>query len=67
MQISLLSCKSLIFISRIFYLIVDLAVVDTDDGANHFGKDDHVAQVGLHGSRLLENVRCLKVLLVILK
>ena len=30
-----------------------LAVVDADDGANHLGDDDHVAQVGLDDGRLL--------------
>ena len=27
--------------------VEDLAVVDSNDGSNHFGQNDHVAQVGL--------------------
>lgn len=30
-----------------------LSVVDTADGTDHFGDDDHVSQVGLDGSGLL--------------
>eukprot|EP01084_Bolivina_argentea_P298334 514089_1 len=33
-----------------------LAVVDTDDGADHLGHDDHVAQVGADGLGLLTNL-----------
>ena len=33
--------------------IEDLAVVNTDDGADHFGHNDHVAQVRLHGLGLV--------------
>lgn len=34
-------------------LVERLAVVDADDGADHLGHDDHVAQVGAHGLGLL--------------
>ena len=34
-------------------LVEGLAVVDTDDGAGHFGDDDHVPQVGLDDVGLL--------------
>jgi hypothetical protein len=30
-----------------------LSVVDTNDGSDHLGYDDHVSQVCLYGSRLL--------------
>lgn len=33
--------------------VEDLAVVDTDDAADHLGDDDHVAQVGLDDGGLL--------------
>lgn len=36
-----------------FNLVEGLAVVDTDDGADHLGDDDHVTEVGLDGRRLL--------------
>lgn len=36
-----------------FDLVEDLAVVDTDNGANHFRDNDHVTEVGLDNSRLL--------------
>jgi len=32
--------------------VEDFAVVDADDGANHLGDDDHIAEVGLDDSRL---------------
>ena len=35
------------------YDIEMFAVVNGDDGTDHCGKDHHVAQVGLHGLRLL--------------
>eukprot|EP00850_Spirogloea_muscicola_P005644 SM000026S08893 [mRNA] locus=s26:315519:319069:+ [translate_table: standard] len=34
-------------------LVEDLAIVDANDAANHLGHNDHVAQVGAHGLRLL--------------
>lgn len=37
------------------HLSEGLAVVDADNGANHFGNDDHVAQVGVDDGRLLLN------------
>ena len=36
-----------------------LAVVDTNDRANHLGDDDHVAEVGLHDRGLLVGGRLL--------
>ena len=36
-----------------------LAVVDADDGADHLGDDDHVAEVGLHDRRLFVRGRLL--------
>ena len=36
-----------------------LAVVDADDGADHLGDDDHVAEVGLHDRRLFVGERLL--------
>ena len=36
-----------------------LAVVDADDGADHLGDDDHVAEVGLHDRGLLVGGRLL--------
>ncbi|GMT29326.1 hypothetical protein PFISCL1PPCAC_20623, partial [Pristionchus fissidentatus] len=35
-------------------LVEDLSVVDSDDGSDHLGEDDHVTEVGLDGGRLLE-------------
>lgn len=35
------------------HLVEGLAVVHADDGANHLGHDDHVAQVRAHRIRLL--------------
>lgn len=39
------------------YLVKGLAVVHTNDGANHLRHDDHVAQVRAHGVRLLARHR----------
>ena len=36
-----------------------LAVVDADNGADHLGDDDHVAEVGLHDRGLLVGGRLL--------
>ena len=36
-----------------------LAVVDADDGADHLGDDDHVAEVGLHDRGLFVGGRLL--------
>lgn len=37
------------------YLVEDLSVVDSDDGSDHLGEDDHVTEVSLDGSGLLED------------
>lgn len=34
-------------------LVEDLAVVDTNNGSDHLGDDDHVTEVGLNAGRLL--------------
>ena len=36
-----------------FHVHEELAVVDTDDGADHLGDDGHVSQVSLDGGRLV--------------
>jgi len=45
----------------------DLAVVDTGDGANHLGQDDHGAQMGLDGLGLLTVLKALLVLAQLLE
>lgn len=35
------------------YLVKSLAVIDTDDGSNHLGDNDHVSQMCLHNFGLL--------------
>lgn len=35
------------------HLVEGLSVVHADDGADHFGNDDHVSQVSLDDGRLL--------------
>lgn len=42
-----------------FDLIENLAVVNTNNAANHFWDNDHVTQVGLDALRLLHGVSCL--------
>lgn len=37
------------------YLVEDLSVVDSDDGSDHLGEDDHVTEVSLDASGLLED------------
>lgn len=36
-----------------FNLVEGLAIIDTEDGSNHLGNDDHVTEMGAHGLRLL--------------
>ena len=36
-----------------FNLVEGLAIVDTENGYNHLGDDDHVTEMGAHGLRLL--------------
>jgi hypothetical protein len=36
-----------------FNLVEGLAIVDTENGSNHLGDDDHVTEMGAHGLRLL--------------
>jgi len=36
-----------------FNLVESLAIIDTENGSNHLGNDDHVTEVGAHGLRLL--------------
>ena len=36
-----------------FNLVEGLAVVNTENGSNHLGDDDHVTEMGAHGLRLL--------------
>ena len=42
-----------------FDRVEDFAVVDTDDGTDHLGDDDHVTEVGLHDRGLLVGGRLL--------
>ena len=39
--------------------VEDLSVVDSDDGTDHLGDDDHVSQVGLDGRGLLVDLALL--------
>ena len=41
-------------------LVEDLSVVDSDDGSNHLGEDNHVTEVSLDGGGLLENAGLLQ-------